>query len=131
MSAIEGNRRRTSRYEVPDGTVECELQGLLFSRVGRFEGRILDLSVGGCRFLTPVGLPLRSHLWMKFLLPDAGDPVLVKGSVHHQETVEFEGTYTHVLGIQFEHLKERDAILLRHRLRSGRLGPRVSPRRKE
>lgn len=127
MSTLEGNRRKDSRYEVPDGSVDCEIPGFLFTRKGRFGGRILDLSIGGCRFISTVGLPLRSSLWLRFTLPDSGDAIVVKGSVHHQETVPFEGSYMHVLGIMFERIDARDLVMLRHRLRSGRLGPRVSP----
>lgn len=131
MSDTEKNRREASRYAVPEGSLDIKLPGSFFSKGTHYDGDILDLSVTGCRILSPTGLPLRSAIELTFSLPDSPEATKVKGTVMNNKTVEVEGKFLYELGIHFENLKERDMIMLRHRLRSGRVGERISERKEQ
>ena len=128
MTDTEKNRREASRYAVPEGTLDIKLPGCFFSKGTHYDGDVLDLSVTGCRILSPTGLPLRSTVELTFTLPDSPEAMKVKGTVHNNKTVEVDGKFLYELGIHFEGLKDKDMIMLRHRLRSGRVGERISER---
>ncbi len=120
-------RRNASRYPIDRGTIQGRVSPGLFVPVWRpsFLGRVVDLSVSGCRLFSEEGLPLETRVDVEFSLRDDPEPLSARAIVRHRRTTLADGRYCWDLGLRFERMNSRDALLLERRLATGRVGPAV------
>lgn len=109
---FKGKEKRTcSRFEIPGATLSYKKTGF-FSTSPNYEDEycpILDLSLGGLRFLTQNNLKVNSKLSMKVSYHENDGTFYLLGKV--QWTISNPGfSYKYQVGIQFNPYGDREGL---------------------
>lgn len=109
---FKGKEKRTcSRFEIPGATLSYKKTGF-FSTSPNYEDEycpILDLSLGGLRFLTQNNLKVNSKLSMKVSYHEKDGTFYLLGKV--QWTISNPGfSYKYQVGVQFNPYGDREGL---------------------
>jgi Tfp pilus assembly protein PilZ len=109
---FKGKEKRTcSRFEIPGATLSYKKTGF-FSTSPNYEDEycpILDLSLGGLRFLTQKNLKVNTKLSMKVTYQEDGSSFYMSGKI--KWIISNPGfSYKYQVGIQFNPYGEKEGL---------------------
>ena len=110
--AFKGKEKRTcNRFEIPGATLSYKKSGF-FSTSPNYEDEycpILDMSLGGLRFLTQKNLKVNSKISLKITYPENNDSFYLSGKV--QWTISNPGfSYKYQVGVHFNPYGDREGF---------------------